>query len=96
VGLGSGIDYGKVHLVRMAGSLTIVGQPVVYACRLGGAPAGKIFLNQPAFEQITEKYSHITTISEVSIDIKSEGALICYEAKLLEKNYTPSLPEWCR
>src|SRR5262249_2842053 len=31
VGLGIGIDYGTVHLVQMAGGLTVVGSPVVYA-----------------------------------------------------------------
>ncbi len=48
VGLGIGVDYGECHLVLVAGNLTIVGSPVVYACRLGGAPAGLTLLNQPA------------------------------------------------
>jgi adenylate cyclase len=38
IGLGIGIDYGPVHLVQMAGGLTVVGAPVVYACRLSAAP----------------------------------------------------------
>lgn len=95
VGLGTGIDYGNVHLVRMAGSLTIVGQPVVYACRLGGAPARKIYINQPAYEIINEKYPNCMLIKETSIEIKSEGALICYDVELSNKAYTPSIPEWC-
>jgi len=33
VGLTAGIDYGPVHLVRVADGLTVVGEPVVYACR---------------------------------------------------------------
>jgi len=94
VGLGTGIDYGKVHLVRMAGALTIVGQPVVYACRLGGAPANKIFVNQPAYEIINEKYPHLTFIEETAIEIKSEGCLICYDTQLTNKTHTVKLPGW--
>lgn len=37
-GLGIGIDYGQVHLVQVAGGLTVVGAPVVYACRMGEHP----------------------------------------------------------
>ena len=94
VGLGIGIDYGKVHQVRMAGAFTIVGQPVVYACRLSGAPANKIFINQPAYEIITDKYPHLTIIEETSIEIKSEGSLICYDTRLTNKAYTIKPPDW--
>jgi hypothetical protein len=34
-GLGIGIDFGATRLVQMAGGLSVVGAPVVYACRLG-------------------------------------------------------------
>lgn len=96
VGLGTGIDYGKVHLVRMAGALTIVGQPVVYACRLGGAPAGSVLLNQPAYEVVNEKYPHLTVIEETAINIKSEGALICYDVQLASKKFDPAMPSWMK
>jgi class 3 adenylate cyclase len=39
-GLGIGIDYGSVSMVQVGTALTVVGVPVVYACRMGGAPAG--------------------------------------------------------
>ena len=94
VGLGIGIDYGRVHLVRMAGALTIVGQPVVYACRLGAAPAGRILLNQPAFEVISSNYAHITSIEESSVVIKGEGAMLAYDARLTRQNYMPKKPDW--
>jgi class 3 adenylate cyclase len=96
VGLGTGIDFGRVHLVRMAGALTIVGQPVVYACRMGGAPAGRILLNQPAYEVIAAKYPHLTVIEESVIDIKGEGALIAYDAQLSAKKYEPVSPSWIK
>lgn len=94
VGLGTGIDFGKVHQVRMAGALTIVGQPVVYACRMGGAPAGRILLNQPAFEVISQGYENLTTIEEALISIKSEGELVAYDVRLSNKPFTPSEPIW--
>jgi class 3 adenylate cyclase len=94
VGLGTGIDYGKVHQVRMAGALTIVGQPVVYACRMGGAPAGKILMNQPAFEVISSRYENLTMIDETLISIKAEGDLVAYAVRLLNKDFTPESPGW--
>lgn len=94
VGLGTGIDYGSVHQVRMAGALTIVGQPVVYACRMGGAPAGRILLNQPAYEVISERYENLTTIVESHIQIKAEGDLVAYDVQLSSKAFTPSVPPW--
>ena len=94
VGLGTGIDYGKVHQVRMAGALTIVGQPVVYACRMGGAPAGKILMNQPAFEVISNRYENLTMIDETLISIKAEGVLVAYDVRLLNRDFTPESPNW--
>ena len=34
IGLGIGIDYGGTHLLHISGGLTVVGVPVVYACRI--------------------------------------------------------------
>jgi class 3 adenylate cyclase len=94
VGLGIGIDYGECHLVRVAGTLTIVGAPVVYACRLGGAPAGKTLLNQPAYEAISEQHGGRVLLSETSIEIKHEGVLVAYAATLSRSNYQPTQPAW--
>jgi hypothetical protein len=94
VGLGIGVDYGECHLVQVAGSLTIVGVPVVYACRLGGAPAGKTLLNQPAYEAISEKHGGRVLLNETSIEIKHEGVLFAYEATLSRSDYQPAQPAW--
>lgn len=94
VGLGIGIDFGRVHLVRMAGSLTIVGQPVVYACRMGGAPSGHTLMNQPAYEVVAERYAHLTKIEESLINIKAEGCLLAYDVKLTGKAFSPVSPPW--
>jgi class 3 adenylate cyclase len=94
VGLGIGIDYGECHLVQVAGNLTIVGAPVVYACRLGGAPAGKTLLNQPAYEAISKRHVGCVLLDETSIEIKHEGVLVAYAATLSRTNYDPAPPAW--
>jgi class 3 adenylate cyclase len=94
VGLGIGVDHGECHLVQVAGNLTIVGSPVVYACRLGGAPAGWTLLNQPAYEIISERHGGCVLLEETSIDIKHEGVLVAYKATLSRSNFAPSPPAW--
>ena len=94
VGLGIGVDYGECHLVQVAGNLTIVGSPVVYACRLGGAPARLTLLNQPAYETISKRHGGCVLLKETSIEIKHEGVLVAYEANLSRSTFAPSPPAW--
>jgi class 3 adenylate cyclase len=95
VGLGIGVDYGECPLVQVAGGLTIVGAPVVYACRFGGAPAGKTYLNQPAYEAISKRHGGVVLLDETSIDIKHEGLLVAYAATLSRGgDYKPAQPAW--
>jgi len=92
-GLGIGIDFGKVHLLKAPGGLTVVGPPVVYACRLSGAPAGRTFLNQPAFEQIGSLGGHCYA-REAELEIKHEGPILCYDVELTNLNFNPAAPAW--
>ncbi|MBI4187042.1 MAG: adenylate/guanylate cyclase domain-containing protein [Chloroflexi bacterium] len=94
VGLGIGIDYGKTHLVKMQDQLTVIGEPVVYACRLSGGEAGKTLLNQPAYEIISENYGAYVDFKEDSIEIKHEGPTLAYVTSLSKKNYVPKTPDW--
>jgi adenylate cyclase len=94
VGLGIGVDYGECHLVQVPGNLTIVGSPVVYACRLGGAPAGLTLLNQPAYEIVCERHGGRVLLEETSIEIKHEGILVAYAATLSRSTFAPSPPAW--
>jgi len=94
IGLGIGIDYGSVHLVQVAGGLTVVGAPVVYACRLSGAPPGLTLVNQPAYEVVSENFGATCFIDETSIEIKHEGGMLAYEVRLNNREYQPHLPEW--
>jgi len=80
-GLGIGIDYGKVQLVDVGGSLSVVGEPVVYACRFSAAPAGSVYVNQPAKEALTARYAAHITVAETSLYIKGSGSVIAYEVK---------------
>jgi hypothetical protein len=94
VGLGVGIDAGSVHLVQVAGGITVVGGPVVYACRLSGGPAGKTLVNQPAFEILSERFGTHCFTSETELDIKHEGKLLAYEVRLNDRGYVPTAPQW--
>jgi class 3 adenylate cyclase len=94
-GLGVGVDYGAARLVQMAGGLSVVGPPVVYACRMGGAPAGKTLLNQPAYEQISRRFSPNCFLHETEIEIKHEGATLAYEVSLSKQTIDPQRPNWC-
>jgi len=96
VGLGTGIDYGKTHLVDINNVLSIVGIPVVYACRLSNANFGEILLNQSAFEASTDKHKKCCEYSESERDIKHEGKILAYK---LEKYIPPkdiTQPEWIK
>ena len=96
-GLGIGIDYGDVHLARVSG-LTVVGAPVVYACRMANAPANETLVNQPAFEALRQRYNAKLLFEERSTDIKSEGKTLAYSVRLNER--APALacaePSWLK
>lgn len=94
VGLGIGVDYGEVTIVRMHGELTVVGTPVVYGCRLGGANAGQTLVNQPAYEMLMENYSEYIDFSEASIDFKHEGSMLAYSVMRNVKPASPNSPDW--
>ena len=94
VGLGIGIDYGNVRFMRIAGDLTVVGAPVVYAARMSSAPAGKSVLNQPAYEKISTRYRAFCSMSETELDIKHEGRVLAYEVRLKKRVFTPAAPPW--
>ena len=96
VGLGTGIDYGKTHLVDINNVLSIVGIPVVYACRFSNAIFGEILLNQSAFEASIVKHKKCCEYNESELDIKHEGKILAYK---LDKYIFPKdiiKPEWIK
>ena len=86
VGLGIGIDYGESHLVKMQDGLTVIGTPVVYACRMSAAKAGQTLLNQPAYEVMSHKFAEYVNFQESEIDMKHEGRTLAYAAALSKKS----------
>ena len=93
-GLGIGIDYGPLRIIPVADGLTVVGEPVVYACRMGGAPAKKTFLNQMAYEQVNSRIAAHCSINEADTPFKHESRMLCYDTILREQDYKPELPAW--
>lgn len=94
IGLGIGIDYGNIRFMRIAGDLTVVGAPVVYAARLNSAPVGKTVLNQQAHERIASHYGAFCSTSEMELDIKHQGRVLVHEVKLKKLSFVPSDPPW--
>ena len=96
VGLGIGIDYGETSLVEINNALTVVGIPVVYACRLSNANLGEILLNQSAYEVSIVKHKKCCQYNESELNIKHEGKITVYK---LEKYIFPRdiiYPEWIK
>lgn len=95
VGLGIGIDYGTVTLVNTSNELTVVGIPVVYACRMSGAKAGDTILNQPAKEEIERLRANHIKIIDATILIKNEGTAEVYKIDVNPSVYIGMVaPSW--
>lgn len=96
VGLGIGIDFGDVHLARMAGSITVVGSAVVHACRLAAAPKGVTLVNQQGFDKMQARFGKHCSMTEFELTLKHEGKVLAYHANLTGGEYPPEVPEWAR
>jgi class 3 adenylate cyclase len=94
VGLGIGMDYGDTCLTSISGDITVVGSPVVYACRLSAAPAGHTYLNQTAFEELYKLYNPYYSVIETNISFKNQGEMVAYDVSFNQEAITPLLPEW--
>lgn len=94
VGLGIGIDYGDAYLVNIQDWLTVIGTPVVYACRLSGAPAGQTLVNQQAYDVISQKFGGYINFQDSELPIKNEGNILVYVATLAKKSREIKLPTW--
>lgn len=94
-GLGIGIDYGTAQIVEIAGEFTVVGEPVVYACRMASAEAGHTYLNQPAFDRMFPRYAAFDFV-ETELMIKHEGRTVAYSVRPNGKAFEPQVPEWER
>jgi class 3 adenylate cyclase len=93
-GLGIGIDFGSVQMVQIGGDLTVVGNPVVYACRMGSAPAGTTLMNQPAYDEVFPKYSSYLHFEETEVPFKHEGPMLAYSVSLHNTSCVCNPPNW--
>lgn len=95
VGLGIGVDFGTVTLVNTSNELTVVGIPVVYACRMSSANAGDTILNQPAKEEVERLSSRQVKFTETTLHIKNEGTAEVYKVDVNPSVYDAVKdPEW--
>lgn len=94
IGLGIGMDFGEVSLVNSRNELTVVGIPVVYACRMSSAKAGDTLLNQPALEELERQSLNEVKIIESEIQIKNEGTALAFKVEILRELKDLKKPLW--
>jgi class 3 adenylate cyclase len=94
IGLGIGIDCGETLFLTMADGLTVIGQPVVYACRLGAAPSGTTYLNQTAYEIVHGRWRSVLHFREETIPFKGEGEMLAYAVESTSEPLSPQPPPW--
>lgn len=93
-GLGIGIDYGDITIINFNDTLTILGKPVVYACRFSGEEAGSTILNQGAYSKLLKnnKFFKAMNLNESIIKTK-EGEFFVMKAYQAEQINTDR-PDW--
>ncbi len=94
-GMGAGIDFGEVTMLRVCGAITALGTPVVYACRLGGAPKDCIYLNQGARDVLVARHPAEVELEKTTMEVKHEGRIVVYNARLKSAEALKfALPTW--
>jgi len=95
VGLGIGIDCGIVSVANTPSELTVVGRPVVYACRFSGANAGETLLNLEAYEKLQSlDHPMVKHIEETEINIKNEGLATAFKIHIDSSRYKNDEYPW--
>ena len=79
-GMGVGIDYGNFSIKVINGNLNIIGQPVVYACRLSSGLPGTVIVNNQAksVAEQDETINRNVSFTTHSVETK-EGNLIAFK-----------------
>jgi len=93
-GLGIGIDFGDVCLFNVGDGLTVVGEPVVYACRFSVEGTCTTTVNQPAFEMLREKYGDAFSFIEKNVEVKNEGNFLGYQMTGVSRKIPLQAPSW--
>lgn len=96
VGLGIGVDTGETYLTFVNNEPTVIGTPVVYACRLSGAPSNKTYINQQVYEVIKQKYPDNFILTDCEMDFKNQGKMRVYECVSSNELNPIPLPDWVK
>ncbi len=90
-GLGIGIDFGVVRLVNVGKDLTVVGAPVVYACRMSETQAGTTLLNYPAYNAFMQDGLNAICelVQEPTMVKHDKSSCVAYKARI-SKTYGPA------
>jgi adenylate cyclase len=97
VGLGVGIDFGSIAVVNHGTEVTVVGVPVVYACRLSSTAGGTTVLNGNAFDYLMSRHSKLFKHQTVPLDLKHEGPATVFVVELMEEVFDRAkLPDWAK
>jgi class 3 adenylate cyclase len=98
-GLGIGIDDGQVFKAGIELEYTVVGKPVVYACRLSSAPAGHTYLTGLAEKALRDTECDAFITKKTEIEIKHEGLSPAFDVMPVTNHAVESMqvkePSWC-
>lgn len=97
-GLGIGIDIGNVYKAGLGMEYTVIGKPVVYACRFSAAPADHTYLTEDALSNLLKHNKESFSITKTSIPIKHEAPMCAYDVKFNSEenfdNLKTTVPDW--
>ncbi|HAM78176.1 MAG: adenylate/guanylate cyclase domain-containing protein [Treponema sp.] len=77
-GLGAGIDCGSVYKAGVETEYTVVGSPVVYACRLSCAPAGSTYITVRAQNKLSSMNCTYFNSQPTKVAIKHEATAYAF------------------
>lgn len=92
-GLGIGIDVGPISIKMITDDITIIGKPVVNACRLNSAPAGETLINNKANFLINQKYPTLIKTKESKLKYKHIGDIQVYQLIDFNENKSIIVPK---
>lgn len=78
-GIGAGIDVGKVYAEGGDVEYSVVGKPVVYACRFSSAPSNHVYLTENAKNFMDKINFGRFSLSETYIPIKHENNMKAFD-----------------
>lgn len=93
-GLSAGIDFGEVQLRLVEGAPSILGRPVVFACRLSSGPTGAVLVNQTAYDHLQESCPGGICFEDALLEIKQLGMISCYRVKKQDTAFQLKNPDW--